>query len=206
MKKKSLKHTGDCKKYCTFARKYDLSTMNRVTQALVWLSRIRHINGFGIQSPTDYSFVRDVVGEQYPYYAYSEVGQTDVWLRRKLGKLYLRLANYVQPDVIADLAGYADYLSAGCRKASITSHLSSLISHPSPLTTLVIARPDDASPSLLSKCMDKTMLVIEDIGHHKQQWQTVEQWPSVTIAFDLYYCGIATFNPARAKQHYIVNF
>ena len=189
------------------------AVVNRVTQAFVWLSRIHRCRGFGIQSPTDYSFVRDVVNEQRPYYAYGEVGLADDWLRRKLGLLYLRLANYMQPDIISDLAGYADYLSAGCRKASIvndltppTSHLTPLTSHLSPHTSLIIAHSDDVTPTLLSQCGEKTMLVVEDICHHKELWHEVEQWPTVTVAFDLYYCGIATFNSQRAKQHYIVNF
>ena len=177
--------------------------VNRIMQAFVWLKRIRHCRGFGIQSPTDYSFVRDVVNEQRPYYAYSEVGLTDDWLRSKLGRLYLRLANYVQPDVIADLAGYTDYLSAGCRKAAITKSLSNDFGN-SP--ALVVVPVDDINPALLSHCGDKTLLVVEDIGTHHRQWQTVVKWPAATVTFDLYYCGIATFNPQRAKQHYIVNF
>lgn len=172
-------------------------------QAFVWLKRIRHCRGFGIQSPTDYSFVRDVVNEQRPYYAYGEVGLTDDWLRSKLGRLYFRLANYVQPDVIVDLIGYTDYLSAGCRKAAITKSLSNDFGNG---PALVVVRADDVSSALLSHCVDKTMLVVEDIGTHHRQWQTVEQWPAATVTFDLYYCGIATFNPQRAKQHYIVNF
>lgn len=177
--------------------------VNRIMQAFVWLKRIRHCRGFGIQSPTDYSFVRDVVNEQRPYYAYSEVGLTDDWLRSKLGRLYLRLANYVQPDVIADLAGYTDYLSAGCRKAALTKSLSNDFGS---VPALVVVPDGDVSPALLSHCGDKTMLVVEDISKHRRQWQTVVQWPAATVTFDLYYCGIATFNPQRAKQHYIVNF
>ena len=175
--------------------------MSRITQALVWLSRIHRCQGFGIQSPTDYSFVRDVVNEHRPYYAYSEVGQGDRWLRRKLGRLYLRLANYVQPNIIIDLAGYADYLHAGCRKASIcqsASHTNGSL--------LVIARPDDVHHDLLACCNPKTMLVVEGIAKHRQQWKTVMQWPAVSVTFDLYYCGIATFNPKRAKENHIVNF
>lgn len=172
-------------------------------QAIVWLRRIRHCRGFGIQSPTDYSFVRDVVNEQRPYYAYGEVGLSDDWLRSKLGRLYLRLANYVQPDVIADLIGYTDYLSAGCRKAAITHSLSSNFGND---PALVVERADDVSPALLLHCGEKTVLVVEDIGTHRWQWQKVEQWPTATVTFDLYYCGIATFNLQRAKQHYIVNF
>jgi len=199
-------------KRTTLKRNEALCTMNRVTQTLVWIRRISHCRGFGIQSPTDYSFVRDVVNEQRPYYTYSEVGQADEWLRRKLGHLYLRLANHVQPEIIADLAGYADYLHAGCRQAQIITPQGSAaslvegLSVPETRSSLIIAHPNDANPTLLSRCKDKTVLVVEDIGHHKQQWKMIEQWPSATITFDLYYCGIATFNPQRAKQHYIVNF
>ena len=176
--------------------------VNRIMQAIVWLRRIRHCRGFGIQSPTDFGFVRDVVSERNPYYAYGEVGVGDSWLRRKLGQLYLRLANHVQPAVIVDLAGYDDYLHAGCRKARLTSRLTPLSTGPA----LVIARPGDVSRELLSCCTEKTVLVVEHIGTHRRQWQTVTGWPGVTVAFDLYYCGIATFNPARAKQQHIVNF
>ena len=67
--------------------------LNRLHQAYVWLRRISHCRGFGIQSPTDYRFVRYVVNEHWPYYAYESLGQNDDWLRRKLGLLYFRLAN-----------------------------------------------------------------------------------------------------------------
>ena len=59
---------------------------------LVWLSRIHRVWGFGIQSPTDYAFVRYVVNEHWPYYAYEELTDKD-WLTEKLGRLYFRLAN-----------------------------------------------------------------------------------------------------------------
>ena len=142
------------------------AVVNRIMQAFVWLKRIRHCRGFGIQSPTDYSFVRDVVNEQRPYYAYSEVGLTDDWLRSKLGRLYLRLANYVQPNVIADLAGYSDYLSAGCRKAALAKSLSNDFGS---VPALVVVPDGDVSPALLSHCGDKTMLVVEDISKHRRK-------------------------------------
>ena len=53
---------------------------------LVWLSRIHHCRGFGIQSPTDYAFVRYVVNEHWPYYAYDQL-TADSWLNKKLGRL-----------------------------------------------------------------------------------------------------------------------
>ena len=46
------------------------SAMNRARRILTWIRRIRHCRGFGIQSPTDYRFVRNVINENYPYHAY----------------------------------------------------------------------------------------------------------------------------------------
>ena len=175
--------------------------MNKIQQAFVWLRRIFHCRGFGIQSPTDYSFVRNVVNEHSPYYAYGEVGQGDAWLRRKKGRLLFRLANYVQPDTIVDYAGYADYLSAGCRHAVITHDVVSVNG-----TSLIVVPAADTSAALLAACQPGSMLVVEDIASHKRQWQTVVQQPRATITFDLYYCGIVSFSPERSKQHYIINF
>ena len=93
--------------------------MNRLHQAWVWLRRIGHCRGFGIQSPTDYRFVRYVVNEHWPYYAYRQTGLNDSPLRRKLGRLYFRLANHLQPGTVVDLLGYDEYLRAGCRKAVV---------------------------------------------------------------------------------------
>ena len=38
-----------------------------------YLSRIGKSRGFGIQSPWAYSFVKDVISEKLPYYAYSDI-------------------------------------------------------------------------------------------------------------------------------------
>lgn len=71
--------------------------MTQLKHWLVWLSRIHHSWGFGIQSPTDYAFVRYVVNEHWPYYAYENLLDDD-WMQQKLGRLYFRLANWRQPN------------------------------------------------------------------------------------------------------------
>ena len=86
---------------------------------LVWLSRIHRVWGFGIQSPTDYAFVRYVVNEHWPYYAYEELTDKD-WLTEKLGRLYFRLANWRQPRVMQE-DRYQRYWQAGCRKTRFTA-------------------------------------------------------------------------------------
>ena len=58
----------------------------------------------------------------------------------------------------------------------------------------------------LSFAIPDSVLVVEDIGHNPDVWRTVCSSQRVTVAFDLYYCGIAFFDPQRSRQLYIVNF
>lgn len=182
--------------------------MNRLQQAWVWLRRIGHCRGFGIQSPTDYRFVRYVVNEHWPYYAYRQLGINDSPLRRKLGQLYFRLANFLQPATVVDLLGYDEYLRAGCRKAVVThqpftASPSSSAASPSPL---ILAPASADIGILLDSCGKESVLVIEDIGHSPEAWHAVCSDQRTSVTFDLYYCGIAFFDTQRSKQQHIVNF
>ena len=87
---------------------------------LVWLSRIHKCQGFGIQSPTDFDFVRTVVNEHSPYYAYDHI-KASCWYQRHLGQLYLRIANWRQPSTILT-DDYLLWFQAGCRSARILSN------------------------------------------------------------------------------------
>lgn len=94
--------------------------MQRLRHVCVWLRRIAHCRGFGIQSPSDYWLVRYVINEHWSYYSYENIGQNDDWLTRKLGRLYFRLANWRQPTVIYS-DKFQEYLQAGCRSASFAT-------------------------------------------------------------------------------------
>ena len=171
--------------------------MNRIQQALVWLSRIGHCRGFGIQSPTDYSFVRYVINEHWPYYQYAELGADDGWMEQKLGRLYLRLANWRQPRVIVSRTAH-DYLQAGCRKA--------IIADTAPQADLIVASPETDCDTLFKMAGDQSVMVAERIWQHRQWWQQLVGNGRSRLAFDLYYCGIILFDPKRTKQYYIINF
>lgn len=175
--------------------------MTRLQQAWIWLSRIGHCRGFGIQSPTDYHFVRYVINEHWPYYAYADMPPGDDWLRQKLGKLYFRMANHLQPQTVVDLVGVEHYIKAGCRKA-LTSDDARLADS----AQLVVAHTEANLADIMERCPTDATLVVEDIGHHARQWQQLLHNPRSTVAFDLYYCGILRLCPQRAKQSYIINF
>lgn len=175
---------------------------------LVWLSRIHCCLGFGIQSPTDYAFVRYVVNEHWPYYAYDELHEGD-WLREKLGRLYLRLANWRQPTVILS-DDYQQWWLAGCKKAKCMPNLSPLVPCPLPLNNIELAHISinqwDDFLSFLPKCDQQTVLVVEDICRNRPLWQQIARDQRTGTTFDLYYCGIVFFDTKRYKHNYKINF
>ena len=172
--------------------------MYSMMRPFVWLSRIGHCRGFGIQSPTDYWLVRYVINEHWPYYQYEMLGQHDDWLTRKLGMLYFRLSNWRQPSII-DSDAYRDYLQAGCRKATFGTS--------SEFIRLNIGEDCQSRLSyIFNNVCDTTVLIIEGIWRDSELWQQITADPRTGVTFDLYYCGIVMFDKKRHKQNYIVNF
>jgi hypothetical protein len=171
--------------------------MNRLTHIFVWLSRINHCRGFGVQSPTDYRFVRYVVNEHWPYYQYDELGANDKWLKRKLGRLYFRLANWRQPAT-AVLKDYQDYIQAGCHRCRVVSEADKV--------EMAVVSEEKELQQLLPKCGTQSLLVLDQLYRHRHLWKEIVNWPQTMVTFDLYYCGIAFFDTKRTKQHYIINF
>ena len=172
--------------------------MTQLKRWLVWLSRIHHCLGFGIQSPTDYSFVRYVVNEHMMYYAYDELKDDD-WLTQKLGRLYFRLANWRQPLFMLQ-DKYQKYWKAGCWKLNFVDHIDKV-----ELSRIMV---EDLSiwDMLLPKCDEESVIVVEDIWRHPDLWKKMIAANQVMTTFDLYYCGIVLFEKKRYKHHYIINF
>lgn len=169
--------------------------MNRVKGWMVWLRRITRCRGFGIQSPTDYGFVRYVINEHWPYYAYSRLRDDD-WLTRKLGRLYFRLANWKQPSAMLP-DRYQEWWLAGCQKVRFVEHAD----------RIELARMDiEDDDSILDRCDEQSVLVVEGIWRDWERWHRIEQDERTAVTFDLYYCGIVFFNKKRYKHHYLINF
>ena len=172
--------------------------MNRLKRSLVWLRRLMHSRGFGIQSPADYRFVRYVINERWPYHVYDDVGTHDSSMRRKLGRLYLRLANERQPLTVIDRLGFMDYVCAGCRRARRVEQAA-----PVEMALLPI---DCGYEPLFAQCNEQSLVVFQDIYRHPRLWHQIEHDERVTVTFDLYYCGIVLFDRRRSPHNYIVNF
>lgn len=174
--------------------------MSPLPRFLVWLSRIHKCQGFGIQSPTDFDFVRTVVNEHSAYYAYDEL-QADSWMQRKLGKLYFRVANWRQPATILT-NDYQPWFQNGCRSAHIVSDLSDEALQ---LAHIEIEQHQQLE-QLYAHCNQQSVIIVEGICRDWQAWHAIEHDTRTGTTFDLYYCGIVFCDTQRYKHNYRINF
>lgn len=182
---------------------------------MVWASRMHHSRGFGVQSPTDYAFIRYVVNEHWPYYAYGDMLKAHPGIgeiTRRLGELYFRIANFKQADAIVDLPpskeAYRDYFRAGCRKSAIVHSLDE-VSCVELLRMDADGLAEGRFADIKAKATDGTVVVVEGIKRSRRArklWEAMANDECVGVSMDLYYCGILFFDTKRYKQNYIVNF
>lgn len=206
---------------------------NALSRICIWISRIGCCRGFGIQSPWAYSFVRYVINEHYPYYAYGMLRAAFSRLsviERKMGELYFRLVNFLQPSRVLFLFPTDDrltglrrrYIRSGCGRcefAEIEKHDGSLsedtsrpildTSHPVLVccdSSLVSA---DMIMSMVGRLRKGDMILIEDIKANKDSrmmWRDLRNILSGALMFDLFYCGIVYVDADRYMQHFKINF
>lgn len=169
-----------------------------ITTTAVWIRRIGHCRGFGIQSPSDYWFVRYIINEHWPYYSYETLGQDDDKLTRKLGRLFFRIANWLQPEVI-ESKYYHEYFQAGCHKAKFGVS-----------KELILLSPEESNLVKLEAIYNKvdvnSVLIVNEINHAQNIWKEIVNDERTGVTFDLYYCGIVFFDKRRHKMNYIINF
>lgn len=68
-----------------------------------WINRIRHNRGFGVQSPTAFFFVTQVLKEKLPYYAYNDIdriARTCGTHSKSYCRRLFRITNYMRPKSI----------------------------------------------------------------------------------------------------------
>ena len=195
--------------------------MQRWRRAWVWLRRIGHCRGFGVQSPTDYRFVRGVINEHASYYLYDDLDRELPGLdslTRKICQLYFRLSNYCQASVFIDLLpedACRRYVSAACRKTQVKG-----FPHPDEVCKMTFPAPllaraacttgvAEAIGHLLKQEGGEVLVVLEGIHDNAETrwcWKEWEKHPLATVTYDLYYCGIIIATKRRYKKNYIINF
>lgn len=192
----------------------------KVQRYLHWLRRIKYCRGFGVQSPSAYRFIRYVINEHYPYYAYDELRKELTRLdslTRKRMELYFRVANFRQASLWLDFCERNDviatYVGRGCHATQVR-RITDLqqITADDRIEVLRIC-PSAGCEALLEAALQKTddhtLFIIEDIGYNdtaKRMWQKLLESDITSVSYDLYYLGIAFFDRKRYKANYVVNF
>ena len=189
----------------------------------IWMRRCAHCRGFGVQSPSAYRFIRYVINEHYPYYAYDALKERMNKLSKheqKLGRLFFRLANFWQPVCCyCDDSSLMEYALAGARNMkqfSVSDFMSQYLRCsdasciPDDSRLLVWIDSDvygNEMEEILKNCHSQTLLVVNNIRRKNHRlWKEIQENELVGITFHLYYCGIVFFDKSVYKQHYEVNF
>ena len=190
--------------------------------SFIWLLRCGYSRGFGVHSPSAYSFIRYVINEHNPYYAYEDLKNKHSSLppfTHKMGRLFFRLANYCQPICcFCDDDVLSDYAHAGCRRMKMVA-LGDLLketvipeeklndSVSKKLVLIDAASQSSLLHQVLEHCDSKTLLVITSLPKlGKLVWKSIQSMEPVGRTFNLYYYGIIFFDRTIYKQHYQVNF
>ena len=195
-----------------------------------WLRRCGCSRGFGVQSPSAYAFIRYVINEHYPYYAYRELQERLTWLDKRghqIGRLLLRLANFWQSEIcIVNEPRFDVYLHAGCRKAKLVEMEHPILKDDQLLKDYQFQKEargkkrmmvinlekmgmEEVRTQVLPLCDDQTMLVLlGNLYREKQgeEWHQLQESEHSGITYDLYYVGIIFFDKKKFKQHYRINF
>ena len=175
---------------------------------------------FGVQSPSAYRFIRYVINEHYPYYAYDELRKElprlDSLTRKRM-ELYFRVANFRQASLWLDFCERNDviatYVGRGCHATQV--HRITDLQQTTADDRIEVLRicPSAGCEALLEAALqqtdDRTLFIIEDIGYNdtaKRMWQKLLDSDLTSVSYDLYYLGIAFFDRKRYKNNYIVNF
>lgn len=196
--------------------------MSQIGSLLVWLRRSRHSRGFGVQSPWAYRFIRYVVNEHYPYYAYDDLSRLYEGYPKqiqKLCRLYFRIANFWQAEQALDYSAasendvirlYGTFMKRGCNKLEVVP-----VRHAGDFSSVRLMRLSfegdyrQVFEKAVSLANASTMIIVEQIKRDKESrtfWKSIVDDPRCISTFDLYYCGIIFFDKKRYKENYVVNF
>ena len=193
----------------------------KIKALVVWLQRMKHIQGFGIQSPSAFSFDRKVINDHTPYPIYAEVKE-DVNLNfteRKKARLLYRINRFAEADKFCfyptKLPAYESYVKAACEKTLVeeTKMLGeegkSTASGESVVYFLTVGEHCQAFYERLRTIINtESFVIVDDIKRNAETrafWQQIVDDERVSFSFDLYHIGIAFFDK-RPKQNYIINF
>ncbi len=174
------------------------------------LRRMPRTRGFGVQSPSAYRFLRDVVSSKGRYaVADMPTGTNEASERNRLRlfQFYARVANFTQAKhwfVSEKLA--SDILRvnvcAGCRAAVVSPVLDDSGVYVVDITEAHIIE------EILNQASASSILMIEGIHRSaiaRENWQQIMADKRIGVCFDLYEAGVVCFDLKKFKTDYRVN-
>ncbi len=139
--------------------------MNRLKHWLSFPLRYRSSRGFGIHSPFAFRFVREVLMERLPYYAFGDLNHP--WLR-----LIFRLVCYFRPADVLILGSEAEEVAAVIRRCDTRIRVSCDLKAYHFLPAFIIVGENALSecdiPDIERMVADGGTLVIRDFSHNAE--------------------------------------
>lgn len=186
----------------------------------VRLRRIGSGKGFGIQSPSAFRFVTEVVNAPHPADACPPIRDCDKPVssrQRNLFLLYARMTKDSQAAEVWNVGEPSDtfrhYVAAACTP-TLYRQIEAKACTVFPTDGTLLIRLSHACidqqlcQQLVEAAPARTVLVLEDIyltPQVLQCWQWITQQPQTGDSFDLFDCGIVFFQKNLFKNHYRVN-
>lgn len=176
----------------------------------VRLRRMPRTRGFGVQSPSAYRFLRDVVSSKGRYAVINmplETRDASERSRLILFQFYARLARFTQAKrwfvskrLVSDTL--KAYVCAGCREAEVSSVLDDSGVYVVDITEAHIIE------EILNQALASSILMIEGIHRSaiaQKKWQQIMADKRIGVCFDLYEAGVVCFDLKKFKTDYRVN-
>lgn len=164
------------------------------------ITRLRHTKGYGVQSPTDYHFIKDIINQKLPYYQYKQLKTTNR-KKRKINQLLLRLANFCQPENIlnqTDDTLATKYMEAGCKKAKTTKQNENK-------KTIILTTIKLINHNTIYTIAPQSIIIVEDINKNKQtkqHWNNITTNNNITTTYDTPQIGIIITGKRQYPKHY----
>lgn len=183
--------------------------MHLARKRVAWLRRWGRSRGFGIQSPTAYRFVTEVLCQRLPYYAYNDLAKRFPHVKGRnlrFCRMLFRLANYQQAERTFVASSFPEeyfaFLLEGNRR-------SELVSSPKHCKLIVVSASDIPDFDVFMDDMaDNAVIVVKNIyfrGKSVDLWHKMKASKQVAMTFDCYDCGVVILGQNIHQSHYLVN-
>lgn len=186
------------------------------------INRMRHNRGFGIQSPSAFHFVTQVLKEPLHYYSYEKIdraAKADGTQGRKYYRRLFRIANYFKPESIIIVGSRCNAAKTALvearRNAAITTiedgdtaQLQATLQAQKGAMLIYIGECDNfaiCGNAAMEHATGDTVVIIEGIQSETAKamwWETAISSSRTVVTYDLYSAGILLFDKEKQKQNY----